>query len=514
LRPHLAGARRPAAWLGNRLWQLACLPEAWRFQQGHLEATQRALLRRLLARQAGTSFGRRQGLFGIESYEQFRDQVPLSSYEDLLPYLARRGLSQEPVRTWEPTGGSTGGSKWIPWTASLQGEFRRAVAVWIWHLFDRHPDLRDGRGYWQLTPKARLAPPDWLEGERTGFEADGDYLGPLGRWLERCVLLCPAPAPGLWQSTVEALRAARDLRLISCWSPSFLLALQERCLEQLGEWEPSRWWPRLAMVSCWTQASSAAYLPTLARLFPGVAVQPKGLLATEAVTTIPIGDQHPLAYRSHLFEFVCGDEVLPAWRLEPGQTATVVVTTGAGFTRYHTGDEVRVTGMRGEVPCLEFLGRHGVCDLRGEKLTLSHIARALESMEGPAMLVFDENGYVVITDSGQQAAGRPGEAASTRLRAHHLLLRLARVESCLRESFSYRDCQHLGQLAPLRLFLVEGSLLQLYSRICREHLGQGEAAKWTPFHPDPRWCRWLPGRLWSRPELAARSQQALDEDSL
>ena len=47
-----------------------------------------------------------------------------------------------------------------------------------------------------------------------------------------------------------------------------------------------RIWPRLALISCWTDAAAASFLPDLQSLFPGVEIQPKGLLATSSMIIV------------------------------------------------------------------------------------------------------------------------------------------------------------------------------------------------------------------------------------
>lgn len=475
----------PAA-LGNRLWQAATCWEACRYfrSTARLRDTQEKLLSFYVGRQAPTPFGKRHGLRVGMNYEEFRQNVPLSSYDDLQPYLAQPGgLCPEPVTVWEPTGGATGGSKWIPWNTTVQAEFRRAVAVWVWSLFSERPKLRNGRAYWQLTPNAELEPPDWLDQQQTGFQADGDYLGPLGRWLESTVLLGISPGPDLWKRTTQTLREAKDLRMLSCWSPTFLLRLQEECLKHLGGWRPEKWWPHLDTISCWADGPSGPFAPRIKDLFPGVALQPKGLLATEGVTTIPVRGRYPLAYRSHYFEFLGHDnEVFAAWELKKDQAATVLLTTGSGLTRYRTNDTVRVTGFMGSVPCLQFLGREGVVDHRGEKLEWSFLTSVLRQVEGFAMLAFEEDGYLLFVDNSQSAERRREQVQE--------------VEDALLGCYTYADCRHLGQLQALRGYVIAGDAFAQFERHAREVGGQRDGtAKLSPFHSYQGWSRVFQGEF-------------------
>ncbi len=74
-------------------------------------------------------------------------------------------------------------------------------------------------------------------------------------------------------------------------------------------------WPNLKVLSCWADGWSAHSLPALAERFPQAAIQPKGLLATEGVVSIPIGraGHRAAAVTSHFLEFTdTGDGRDPA----------------------------------------------------------------------------------------------------------------------------------------------------------------------------------------------------------
>ena len=67
-------------------------------------------------------FGKDHRFVEIDAAEAFRDLVPVADYAAFLPYIGRAiagedaVLTAEPIRFIEQTGGSSGGSKNIPYT--------------------------------------------------------------------------------------------------------------------------------------------------------------------------------------------------------------------------------------------------------------------------------------------------------------------------------------------------------------------------------------------------------------
>ena len=111
-------------------------------------------------------------------------------------------------------------------------------------------------------------------------------------------------------------------------------------------------------------------------------MQPKGLLATEAFVSLPFGAHHPVAIRSHFFEFIDpAGKVHTIDHLYENGEYEVVVTTGGGLWRYRLGDWVRVNGFVGKTPSLSFLGRKSnVSDQCGEKLSEEFVATAMQEV--------------------------------------------------------------------------------------------------------------------------------------
>jgi hypothetical protein len=212
----------------------------------------------------------------------------------------------------------------------------------------------------------------------------------------------------------------------------------------------------------------------LEELFPGVEIVGKGLLSTEAVTTIPFKGRYPLSYRSHFFEFEAEDSTIwPAWSLAQGKRYQVLQTTGGGLTRYRSGDWVRVEGFFGKVPCLEFSGRARVSDHFGEKLSEVFVQDILASERRFAVLGFEDEGYVLFLEETPD----------------HSQCR-DRVERALMESFTYKDCLELGQLRPLRLFVLEGDGRGQIQRNLDLRNGRFKPG---PFLPDGAWSQILKG---------------------
>src|SRR5690606_23717403 len=74
-------------------------------------------------------------------------------------------------------------------------------------------------------------------------------------------------------------------------------------------------WPRLALLSCWADGPAARFADQLQARLPHVTLQPKGLLATEAMVSLPWLDDVDdtdgtddagavLAVTSHFLEFL------------------------------------------------------------------------------------------------------------------------------------------------------------------------------------------------------------------
>ena len=499
----------------HHAWLLTMRPAARAFARAWRDPgmTQRGLLARLVERNRDSVFGVEHEFATIRSVDDFRAAVPVRIYDDLLPWIdraqrgERRVLTSEPVVMFERTSGSSGAAKLIPYTSSLRTEFERALAPWLCDLYDHDAALRRGPAYWSVTPIAR-AKTHTDGGIPIGFDDDTEYFGRISAWFARRLLAVPrevaraADIDAALYLTLRFLLQQRSITLLSVWNPTLLTVLC-RTLEARGEQlardlragvithssalppaarerlatrarrdprqadiltgmlrrgaiRPLELWPALRLISCWTSAEAAAVVGEVRGLFPGVTVQGKGLLATEAVLTIPLhshGGSVP-ALTSHFLEFmpVEGTGVRLAHELERGRDYLPIVTTGGGLWRYRIGDRVRVTRVADGVPVIEFAGREdGVCDLRGEKLSPAFVGGVLSEMALPgtfAMLApsADRDGYLLFTDA---ARADPNQ-----------------LDRLLRANPHYAYCRDLGQLRQARVVHIAGDAHAQYLRHC------------------------------------------------
>jgi hypothetical protein len=214
--------------LANSLWAAGCIPELARFHRAthHVAEEQEAILRRIVHANAETEFGRKHRFSSIRTTEDFRTQVPLRGYEEHEPWIARAAdgvpnvLTREAIRLFEPTSGSSGITKLIPYTASLQREFQRGINAWIADMFAHCPQLLDGPAYWSISPSSadRKRTPGGIP---IGFEHDTAYLGGWRKHLVQAVMAVPtgirleSDTDEFTFTTLLHLLRAQNLRLIS-----------------------------------------------------------------------------------------------------------------------------------------------------------------------------------------------------------------------------------------------------------------------------------------------------------
>jgi hypothetical protein len=411
-------------------------------------------LKDLLARNAGSEYLSQFG--SPRTCEEFLTQVPTATYSDLSGYVAALAEGESDVLfagrpiAYERTGGSSGGSKLIPYSTEGLMDFQRALSPWVKRTMSRCGD--QASVYFSLSPATRL--PELIAGVPVGV-SDAQFLGPDLAWEIGKRFAVPFSTASVsdvseWRAqTLESLRGASGLELISVWSPTFLL----RLLKDLPD--PRQIWPNLKIVSCWDSGPSSRYAAILAEKLPHARIEPKGLLSTETVTTVPNSAGQPVLSKFGFYEFLQGSEGFLQSELAIDETYELVVTTASGLYRYRTGDLVRYSGRdAANAPILEFVASAlSCCDLVGEKLTEAFVSRCIAHLPTSALLIPDVEhpGYVLVSDNLLDSAS------------------VSRVEKALQDNPQYAYARKLEQLSPLRAITASSS-----NRIVEQHyLAQG-----------------------------------------
>lgn len=471
---------------------------------GSLRQRQESWLQDCLQRNQTCAYLQQFGVKAGSSLEDFRQRLPLVDAEMLRPWMQRieqgeqNGLFEGLPIAFEQTSGTSGGSKRIPYTAHSLLDFQRALLPWLSEAIAALK-ITSGCAYWAISPATRPAAKT-PSGIHIGLP-DAAYLGEAALHAFIDVSAVPPWVGGIkavpeWSAaTLYYLLRRVDLVLISVWSPTFFLMLLDTLVQQyavlgdllrhggviagqilppdtaalqrLERYQLSRdtriLWPHLKLVSAWADASSQPYFHALWQRLPHAQFQPKGLLATEGVATVPEPQgKTVLAADSGFFEFLDQQGATHfAWELQQGKEYELVMTTSGGLYRYRTGDGVRCDGYADDLPVLRFVGRQGLTsDLVGEKLTEPFVAACLHDLTGFRMLIPITQGkprYVLILDQ-----------------AHDIERIAERVENRLSENPQYAYARRIGQLDALSVLHVEQPLASWMRRKSQNGIRLGD----------------------------------------
>ena len=488
---------------------------------------QLGLLRRIMAENADTEFGRQHGFSHITDAVSYRHAVPVQTYEDLRPFIERQELAGDSCLTVEPpvyyhrTSGTVGAAKNIPVTQSGLTRMKRdqQLAAYVW---SRDSSILRGKGF-AISGQA-------VEGRMEGGTPFGSASGLLYQGQSRLVrsryVLSHEVADiedydarylatvifGLAEPRVTGMATANPstfLRLLSVADkhadtilnsietglmpqgiplPAALLRQRQadpgraaylaRCLEDAGRFTYTDIWPRLQGIVTWTGGSCGTALNGLSGLLPdGIPVIELGYLASEFRGTINIDARNnvclPTFYHTY-FEFAereaweAGDvEFLGLHELESGGEYYVIVTTLEGLYRYDMNDIVRVNGMVQQTPTLEFVQKgRGTTSITGEKLTESQVLDAVPALLNKQNV--PQRFFILIAD--EQASGytlfvESGDGATGH---HHDATAIAAaVDYRLSQlNVEYEAKRKSGRLIPLEVRWLQPGAGDRYRQVC------------------------------------------------
>lgn len=327
-------------------------------------AQEQALVRALHVLR-GSALARHYGLDRVGSIDELRRTAPITTYEDLRPFVDRVAAGdthamfagRRRIHMFASSSGTTAQPKLIPVTSEFVADYRRGWNVFGLKMLSDHPDavlraILQGSGRYDSSRTTAGIPVGAITGllarSQKGIvrrfyvgryeiahiaDARARYytLMRLGLVRDVAFAITANPSTLIQMARVineESERAIRDVRdgtlsreMVA--DDAIHAALSERLrpapgrareLEDLrrkvGVLRPSDYW-KLVFLACWTGGSMGHYLERLAEWWGPLPVRDLGLLASEGRVTIPFEDNVSagvLDVTSSVFEFIPASE--------------------------------------------------------------------------------------------------------------------------------------------------------------------------------------------------------------
>jgi len=405
------------------------------------ERFQREKIREYLDKNKNTEFGKKYDFCSIKTAEEYRERVPLQTYDSLEPFIEKMKNGEKDILTAEEviffgrTSGTTGASKFIPVTRSFLAEYKLPRRAWMRQVINDMPSLIYGRLLTIHSPK--------IEGRTKGgipygsitvamgadnlgltiargfheipmeiffiddFEAKYYYILRFALEMEISVIAAINPSTILLfvkKLTQYAESLSSDLergdirpdfkvdnilrrRLLKLLKPNPEMAQKIiSSYKKHGYVKPVEIWDRLCGLMCWKGGFGHYYISQFEPYFDNLPIMDYGYAATEGNFAIPIStkrDDNVLIPHGHFLEFISEKDNKPyfMWELKPQERYRVVITAANGLYRYDINDIIEVTDYYHRTPCIKFLHKGGnVVSITGEKVTESHIIKVLSEL--------------------------------------------------------------------------------------------------------------------------------------
>ncbi len=328
---------------------------------------QKQVFNSLLRKASRTQYGRRYKFDKIKSYTEFRDSVPLVSYEALWPWIDRAMRGEKnvlwPGRTKyfsKSSGTSNARSKYIPVTSE---NLRKNHIAGSWDamtiLYHHHPDVKVFHKKNLVlggSLEKRIDYPKAVIGDISALMIDN--MPGVAR-----PFFVPKPKVSLmpdWEEKIEAISeiaiSTPDIVLFG-GVPTWNLVLFQKILEKTGKKDLTEIWPDLK-VYFHGGVGFAPYRASFEKLIPRDDLvflesynASEGLFAIQDVLHQDLG-LLLLLDRSIFFEFIPLEyyeederQAIPLWEVEKDRDYVIVISTNAGLWRYIPGDVIRFSSI-------------------------------------------------------------------------------------------------------------------------------------------------------------------------
>ena len=380
---------------------------------------QQKLLSEILHQNRNTAIGKKFNFDAIDTYDKFRELLPVHSYEDVRVLIEEQEKAKTPVLNAElpvmynQTSGTTGLPKYIPIVKSTLEQIKRSQNIFSYVQYQTVPEGFYGKLLGLVSPAIEgYLPSGTPYGSASGliyknmpriarnkyavpyevFEiADYDvkyYVIVAFALAEKNITYLGSANPSTFLRMLEVIKARKEdlLNDIETGSLKFIGKVQpeiaskistsfkanpERAAEiralaeQPGELSFAALWPYLKIVTTWTGGSCGIALNKIKTKLPAeTKIFELGYLASEVRGTITInGDNEGiLTFQDNFFEFVEKEKWENGVRdfqtiaqIEPQKEYYIFVTSHSGLYRYDMNDIIYVTGTFEKTPTIRFV---------------------------------------------------------------------------------------------------------------------------------------------------------------
>ena len=394
------------------------------------------VLMEILEDNKDTEFGREHGFGDIADEKQYREAVPVSSYDDYESYIDRINNGEKNLITaYETysmlaTSGSTSGSKLIPITNEALKRYRNAMDRYLRHHRKEHGGRRlfisflqtdSGEdtslfnpmlftsAYYRYNYEQGDFPPEELVGEKTVnfFRDPCDYMYAKIWMALASDDISSMESVYLYDMLVffhyfemyhreiladmEQRRVPEEISLPHDvkdylenmdYSYDRIRKLKIEC-EMGFDDIVSRIWPRVSIISGIGSGAFSVEEKSLKKYTGNIPVWHYIYAASECVMAVPV-DINTFNYilypGSAYYEFrsIDTNEIVEISKLETGKRYELILTTFSGLYRYALGDVLKVVGFYGELPIICFMYRSNlILNIAGEKIDMNMLERAV-----------------------------------------------------------------------------------------------------------------------------------------
>ena len=360
------------------------------------EEVQEEVLLQLLEFAEDTEVGRKYEFDSIESYNTFKERLPIVSYEEIEPIIERTRKGEQnlfwptKVKLFAKSSGTTNAkSKFIPVSSEALEDCHYKSSKDLLCLY-----LNNNENSQLFTGKSLR-----LGGSKELYEDNGSFFGDLSAilidnmplWAEYSST--PSNKVSLmseWESKLMAIihESVQENVTSLAGVPSWMLVLMNKVLEETGKENLFQVWENLE-VYFHGGVNFNPYKEQYKKILPNANFRYYEIYnASEGFFAIQDrnNEEDLLLMLDYgiFYEFIPMDvygtieqEVIPLWEIEVGKNYAIIITTNSGLWRYKIGDTVRFTSKSPYRIKVTGRTKHHI-NVFGEELIIENAEEALK----------------------------------------------------------------------------------------------------------------------------------------